>query len=123
IYATSLACQRNNSTYNHHLWLWHSPRAIDQRVTGKEEDRGVDSADTARKSARKVSLPKYLHFCMTVYDQKASRTMHCRVHVPRHRVMRYPLSCPPFAENCPRQRKRARASPESDIQRHSYIVG
>ncbi|KAK9334341.1 hypothetical protein V1521DRAFT_470813, partial [Lipomyces starkeyi] len=58
----SLAFGRNNSSYNHHLCLWHSLRAISQHISLKADGRGGDPVDTVRTSMRKAALPPYLHF-------------------------------------------------------------
>ncbi|KAK9373130.1 uncharacterized protein V1513DRAFT_460071 [Lipomyces chichibuensis] len=55
--AASLAFERNNDRYNHHLCLWHSLRAIHRYITGK-----IDSIDNTRNSTWLTALPQYLHF-------------------------------------------------------------
>ncbi|KAK9427554.1 hypothetical protein V1505DRAFT_29466 [Lipomyces doorenjongii] len=57
-----MAFERDNPSYNHHLCLWHSVRAIDQHITGKVKATRFDSIDNARSSIWTTALPQYLHF-------------------------------------------------------------
>ncbi|KAJ8100842.1 hypothetical protein POJ06DRAFT_280868 [Lipomyces tetrasporus] len=60
--AASIAFNRDNVGYNHHLCLWHSLRAIDQYITGKLPTKGFDSNDKARNYIRLITLPPYLYY-------------------------------------------------------------
>ncbi|KAK9366556.1 hypothetical protein V1509DRAFT_568514 [Lipomyces kononenkoae] len=63
-----IAFKRDNSNYNHHLCLWHSLRAIDQYLTGKEKDKDSDAIGSARNSLRTSALPQSLHFLSNETD-------------------------------------------------------
>ncbi|KAK9341844.1 hypothetical protein V1522DRAFT_433108 [Lipomyces starkeyi] len=82
--AASIVFKPNNPAYNHHLCLWHSLRAIDQKITGKVKDKGNDSTDIVGNSIRATALPEYLHF----YPTKQAQTL--RGMIKRH-LLRHPL--------------------------------
>ncbi|KAK9427757.1 hypothetical protein V1505DRAFT_402366 [Lipomyces doorenjongii] len=91
--AASLAFGRNNSTYNHHLCLWHSLRAISQHISGKSEGRGGDSVDTVRASTRNAALPPYLHFLCDETEWILSRGLKkpCSADQANRHLLRHPI--------------------------------
>ncbi|KAK9239455.1 hypothetical protein V1525DRAFT_417624 [Lipomyces kononenkoae] len=86
--AASIVFRPNNPVYNHHLCLWHSLRAIDQKITGKAKDKGNDSTDTVRKSIRTTALPEYLRFLADESDWILSKSQNTRCSAEQGQTLR-----------------------------------
>ncbi|KAK9334944.1 hypothetical protein V1521DRAFT_441372, partial [Lipomyces starkeyi] len=82
--AAAIAFKRDNPAYRYHLCLWHSLRAVDQHLTGKQSSKDFDSIENARSSIRLSALPHYLRFLSEESDWILSKVLSC---------FRFDISC------------------------------